>query len=85
MDVQTGSALGLAGCISGALAAFYTYYKHSQCHSNCCGKKVDLEVDLTPVEKLAPIKVDGGSSETKKADDKRCPNCTDTKIKVSDA
>ena len=85
MDVQTGSALGIAGCISGALAAFYTYYKHSQCHSNCCGKKIDLQMDLTPVEKIAPIKVDGDRTETKKTNNERCPHCSDTKIKVQDA
>ena len=56
MDQQTGSALGIAGCISGVLAAIYTYYKHSQCHSNCCGKKLDLQMDLTPVTALSPIK-----------------------------
>ena len=49
MDVQTGSALGIAGCVSGVLAALYTYYKHSSCHANCCGKKIDMTVDLTPI------------------------------------
>lgn len=49
MDVQTGSALGIAGCVSGVLAAIYTYYKHSACHSKCCGKETEFSMDLTPV------------------------------------
>lgn len=56
MDQQTGSALGIAGCVTGVLAAIYTYYKHSSCKSKCCGKEVDLQMDITPVTALAPIK-----------------------------
>jgi hypothetical protein len=56
MDQQTGSALGIAGCITGVLAAIYTYYKHSSCKSRCCGREVDLQMDITPVAALSPIK-----------------------------
>jgi len=85
MDVQTGSALGIAGCISGLLAGIYTYYKHSACHAKCCGRDMDIKMDLSPVEKLAPIRVDGGGDKTEKADNERCSHCSDTKVKVSDA
>jgi len=50
MDQQTGSALGIAGCVSGVLAAIYTYYKHSACHAKCCGRDMDIKMDLSPVE-----------------------------------
>ena len=55
MEVETGSALGIAGVISGALAILYTWFKHSQCHSNCLGRKMDLTVDLTPVTTDKPL------------------------------
>ena len=41
--------LGIAGIVSGVLSMIYTYMKHSSCHGQCCGKKMDMEIDLTPV------------------------------------
>ena len=63
MDVQTGSALGIAGCATGVLAALYTYYKHSSCKSKCCGKEVDLQLDLTPVAVAPTLKAIETKSE----------------------
>jgi len=82
MDTTTGSALGIAGCVSGVLAALYTYYKHSSCHSKCCGKEVDLQVDLTPVSSKDSlfIKVDGSGDQTKETSDKGTTNLTNQKV-----
>ena len=63
MDTTTGSALGIAGCVSGVLAALYTYYKHSACHSKCCGKEVDVQLDLTPVATAPTLKAIETKSE----------------------
>lgn len=49
MDTTTATWVGIGGIVSGALAALYTYMKHSKCKAHCCGKTVDMEVDLTPV------------------------------------
>jgi hypothetical protein len=57
MDAQTGSALGIAGVVSGVLAAIYTYWKHSSCKSNCCGKESEFSIDLTPVADKAVEKI----------------------------
>lgn len=51
MEVDS-SALGIAGIVSGLVSILYTYMKHSSCHGNCCGKKMDMEIDLTPVVKI---------------------------------
>jgi hypothetical protein len=50
MDAQTNTALGIAGIVSGAIAAIYTYLKHSKCRGHCCGQAVDMTIDLTPTE-----------------------------------
>jgi hypothetical protein len=63
MDTTTGSALGIAGCVTGVLAALYTYYKHSHCKSKCCGKEVDLQLDLTPVATAPTLKAIETKSE----------------------
>jgi hypothetical protein len=82
MEVETGSALGIAGVISGILSILYTWFKHSQCHSNCLGKKMDLTVDLTPVPSKDSlfIKVDGSGDQTKETSDKGTTNLTNQKV-----
>jgi hypothetical protein len=50
MDAQTNSVLGIAGIVSGMIAAIYTYMKHSKCKGHCCGQAMDMTIDLTPTE-----------------------------------
>ena len=47
--MDESSWIGIGGIISGVLSMIYTYMKHSSCHGNCCGKKMDIEIDLTPI------------------------------------
>lgn len=68
MDAQTNSVLGIAGIVSGMIAALYTYLKHSKCKGHCCGQAVDMEIDLTPTEEdkkekmFKPIAIPAGES-----------------------
>ena len=86
MDTQTSMGLGIAGIVSGALAAAYTYLKHSKCKCNCFGKPLDFSMDLTPIKIPGDKKdanVDGASvSRIEKDDDKRCTHCSDKESKV---
>lgn len=63
MDPTTATGLGIGGIVAGVLAALYTYLKHSKCKMQCCGRRVDFSMDLTPVEALRPIKTPERKSE----------------------
>ena len=49
MEANTTNILSIASIVTSVLGAIYIYMKHSKCHAKCCGKEMDVSVDLTPV------------------------------------
>jgi hypothetical protein len=59
MEATATNGLAIASIVTSVLGAVYVYVKHSKCHLKCCGKEMDVSVDLTPVadQPLEKIKV----------------------------
>ena len=48
MDTNTFVNAGITSGIITLLYTIYKLFKHSSCTSNCCGRKTDFEINLTP-------------------------------------
>ena len=54
--MDTSNILGLIGFGVSILGAIYTAVNHKRLRSRCCGKTLDMSVD---VENTTPVKVEG--------------------------
>ena len=48
MNNDTLINAGITSGIVSILYAMYKIFKHSSCSSNCCGRKSNMEINLTP-------------------------------------
>lgn len=56
MDSNTGGALGIVGFLVSVGGAIYAAINHMRIRFNCCGKQMDMSVDVdsTKSAKVAP-------------------------------
>ena len=64
MDSNTGGALGIFAFLMSSAGIVYTAINHKRLRCKCCGKNMDVSVDVEPT---TPVKTE----EDEEADDER--------------
>lgn len=54
MDTNTSGALGIFGFILSSLGVVYAAINHKRIRCRCCGKDMDVSVDVDPTESAPP-------------------------------
>jgi hypothetical protein len=55
MDIDPFITSGISAGVTALLYIIYKLFKHSSCTSNCCGKKSEIHIDLTPPQSVRPV------------------------------
>ena len=54
MDSNTGGILGIFAFLTSAAGLIYTAINHKRIRCRCCGKDLDMSVDVDPTDKPKP-------------------------------